>query len=61
MKNMFFVEHIGTTISLKTVSLKTVPIAIANDISKAYYQKEFVICFLSSIYGRFMEYLIGAL
>ena len=61
MKNMFFVEHIGKSISLKTVSLKTVPIAIANDISKAYSQKEFVICFLSSIYGRFMEYLIGAL
>ena len=38
--------------------LKPVPIATSNDISKAYYQKGFVICFLISTYGRFMEFLI---
>ena len=38
--------------------LKPVAIAIPNDISKAYYQKGFVICFLISTYGRFMEFLI---
>ena len=40
------------------ILLKTVPVAIPNDISKAYYKKEFVICFLRSTYGRFMEFLI---
>ena len=33
---------------------KAVPIAIPNDISKAYYQKRFLICFLRSTYGRFV-------
>ena len=40
------------------ILLKTVPIAIPNDISKTYYQKGFVICFTSSTYSRFMEFLI---
>ena len=40
------------------ILLKTVPIAIPYDISKAYYQKGFVICFLRLTYGRFMEFLI---
>ena len=40
------------------ILLKTVPIAIPNDISKGYYQNGFVICFLRSTYGRFMEFLI---
>ena len=31
-----------------------------NDISKAYYQKGFVICFLRSTYGRLMDFLIEA-
>ena len=37
---------------------KTVPIAIPNNISKAHFQKGFVICFLRSTYDRFMEFLI---
>ena len=40
------------------ILLKLVPIAIPNDISKAYNQKEFVICFLRLTYGRFMEFHI---
>ena len=40
------------------ILLKTVPISIPSDISKAYYQKRFVICFLRSTYGRFVEVLI---
>ena len=32
------------------------PITI--DISKGYYQNRFVICYLRSTYGRFMEFLI---
>ena len=40
------------------ILLKTAPIAIPNDISKAYYQKGFVICFLRSTYGRYMEFLM---
>ena len=32
------------------ILLKTVPIAIPNDISKSYYQNGFVICFLRSTY-----------
>ena len=39
-------------------NLKTVPMAISIDISKTYYQNWFVICFLRSAYGRFMELLI---
>ena len=41
-----------------TFLLKTVPTAIQNDISKGYYQKGFIICFLRSTYGRFVEFLI---
>ena len=41
------------------ILLNAVPIAIPNDIFKAYYQKGFVICFLRSTYSRFMEFLIG--
>ena len=40
------------------ILLKMVPIAIPNYICKAHYQKWFVICFLRSTYGRFMEFLI---
>ena len=40
------------------ILLKTVSIAIPNDISEGYYQNGFVICFLRSTYGRFMEFLI---
>ena len=40
------------------ILLETVPIAIPNDISKGYYQNGFVICFLRSTCGRFMEFLI---
>ena len=39
------------------ILLKMVPIAIPNDISKVYNQKGSVICFLRSIYGRFMEFI----
>ena len=35
---------------------KNVP--IPNDISKTFYQKGFVICFLRLSYGRFIEFLI---
>ena len=52
-RTRFFIEHFRTT-----ASGKAVPIAISNDISKAYYQKGFVICFLRSTYGRFVEFLI---
>ena len=31
------------------------------DVSKSYYQKEFVICFLRTTYGRFKEFLIETL
>ena len=40
------------------ILLKMGPIAIPSDISKACYQKGFVICFLTSTYGRFMEFFI---
>ena len=36
----------------------TVLIAVPNDICKAYYQKGSVVCFLKSIYSRFVEFLI---
>ena len=39
-------------------NLKTVPMAIPIDICKTYYQNWFVICFLRSTYGGFMELLI---
>ena len=63
IKNSFtiksFIEHLRQLLLEEhKILLKTVPIAIPNDISKTYYQKGFVICFTSSTYSRFMEFLI---
>ena len=52
-EHIFFTEHLRRTAWKSTM----VPIAIPNDISKGYYQKGFVICFLRLIYGRFMEFI----
>ena len=55
----FFIEHLRTTASGRAQDFtKNGQIAIPNDISKGYYQNGFVICFLRSTYGRFMEFLI---
>ena len=35
-----------------------VSVSANDDISKSYYHNGFVICFLRSIYGRFIEFLI---
>ena len=51
LRTRFFIEQL-------TILLKTVPVAIPNDICKVYHQKGFVICFLRSTYERFMEFLI---
>ena len=58
--NTFFLSNTSGRLLLEkpTILLKTVPIAIPNDISKGYYQNGFAICFLRSNYGRFMEFLI---
>ena len=54
-----FIEHLHTTASGRAQDLLiTVPIAILNDVFKAYNQKWFVTCFLRSAYDRFMEFLI---
>ena len=60
IKNTLFLSNTSGQLLLEghKILLKTVPIASPNDISKAYYQKGFVICFLRSTYGRFMEFLI---
>ena len=60
IKNTFFWWNTPGRLLLQKhkVLLKTVPIVIPNDLSKAYYQKGFVICFLRSTCGRFMEFLV---
>ena len=60
IKNTLFLSNTSGQLLLEghKILLKTVPIASPNDISKAYYKKGFVICFLRSTYGRFMEFLI---
>ena len=58
IKNIFFYRTPpDDCLEEHKILLKMVPIAIPNDISKVYYQKDFVICFLRSIYGRFMEFI----
>ena len=58
IKNTFFYRTTVFLLKERKILLKTFPIAIPNDISKAYYQKEFVI--IESTYNRFMEFLIEA-
>ena len=59
LRTRYFIEHLGQLpLEEHRILLKTVPMAILNDISKAYYQKRFVVCFLRSTYGGFMEFLI---
>ena len=59
IKNTFFIEHLWTTASGRAQDFtENGP---PNDISKVYYQKVSVICFLRSAYGRFMEFLIETL
>ena len=59
IKNTFFCR--APSDDFFWVLLKTVPIAIPNAISKNYYQKGFVICFVISTYGRFLEFPIETL
>ena len=52
-------ENLGRLLLEKRkILLKTVPVTIPNNISKAYYEEGFVICFLRSTYDRFMKFLI---
>ena len=59
--NSFFLSNTSGWLLLEEhkILLKTAPIAIPNDTSKACYQNGFVICFLTSTYGKFMEFLIS--
>ena len=62
IKNRIFIELVRRTASRRAQDFtKTVPIPIPNDISKAYYQKGFAICFMRLNYGRFTEFLIETL
>ena len=57
--SMFFYTSGRLLLEEPKILLKTVPVAIPNDISKGCYQNGFIICFLRSTYGRFMEFLMG--
>ena len=62
LKTGFFIELVRRTASRRAQDFtKTVPIPIPNDISKAYYQKEFAICFMRLNYSRFTEFLMETL
>ena len=59
LRTRYFIEHLGRLfLEEHKILLKTVPIAIPNDISEVYYQEGFVICFLRETYCRFMDFLI---
>ena len=59
IKNTFFIKNLQTLASGRAQDYtKTVPIAIPNDIFKAYYRKGFIICFLRSPYSGFTKCLV---
>ena len=55
----FPVKLLWTHFFIKHLRMIASGIAIPNDTSKACYQNGFVICFLTSTYGKFMEFLIS--
>ena len=61
LRTRLFIEHLQILLLEEhKILLKTVPMAIPNDVSKACYQKGLVIYFLRSTYSRFMKFLIEA-
>ena len=58
-RTRFFIEHLRMIAFRRAQDFtKNGPNSNSNEISKAYYQKGFVICFLRSAYSRFMDFLI---
>ena len=58
-RTRFFIEHLRTIAFRKAQDFtKNGPNSNSNEISKAYYQKGFLICFLRSAYSRLMDFLI---